>query len=138
MMPSMPRVHAEHLLQRQHSSMLRVSEAASQVRGVHRSQYGDPAQLQRIEELERILDRLAARTRQLRPGSFVIWLYGRLVFGQGDLESTVGIEMAVGHVVHDLLDRPTARSVPRLHLVARHASHRGSERTRSLGNSRDE
>src|SRR5438045_8950467 len=99
MMPPMPRIHAEHLLQCKHPSVLGMSESATEVGRIHRSKHGDPPQVQRIEELERNFKRYPPRISQLGPRRFVIWFYSGLVFGQRQLEAAVCVEMAVGHVV---------------------------------------
>ena len=59
------------------------------------------------------------RVGQFGPAIFRVGLDGRFVFGKSQLEAHVGIQMAVGHVMHDLTHRPSAGTVGRVELRAR-------------------
>src|SRR5947207_575484 len=118
--------------------MLRVAKAAAEVGWIHRPQYRDPAEVQRIEQLQRNLYRDAARIDQLGPCGFVVRLDSRLVLGERKLEARVRVDMTVGHVVHDLFHRPPTWPVSRLELVTRHSGNRRSKRPRCFSYRGDE
>ena len=121
MMASMPGVQAQHLLQRQNPSVLRMPEAASEIGRIHRAQYSHPTKVKRVEQLQRYFDWNPPRICELGPRGFVVRLDRRLVFGERELEAGVGVEMAVGYVMYDLFHGPSARTVSGLELVTRHS-----------------
>src|ERR1700722_12059704 len=75
--------------------------------------------MQRIEQRQRNFQGSRLRICKLSPAIFRVRLNGRFLFGERQLEPRVGVQMAVGYVMHDLAHSPSAGTVGRVELVLR-------------------
>ena len=92
------------------------------------AQEGDPAAMQRREEIERDGNRERSRIGQFCPLTLVVRVDSRWIrFGDGKFHPHVRIHVTVGHVMHHLPDRPTAQSIAGLELRIRQALHERTE-----------
>ena len=77
--------------------------------------------MEALQELERDFNRRRGGVGELGPSGFVVGLDGGCVFSQGELGAYVGVEMAIGDVVDDLADSPSAIAIRCVKLVGRKA-----------------
>src|SRR6185437_6665588 len=75
---------------------------------------------------------------QLRPARFVVGLDGRLVLRQRQLEPHVRVHVAVGEMMHHLLDAPAAVAIGSRKLLARQSLHRRAQLLRRFFHLRDQ
>lgn len=91
-------------------------EGPLEVGSIERSQCSNPANVQSFEKSEGHLDGCILRFLELGPAIFHVGPdHGRL-FGQRQLETYVGIHVAVGNVVRDLSNCPAAVAIGRVEL----------------------
>jgi hypothetical protein len=109
--PAVPRVAGQRDGERDLAAVLRVQVATGEVVVAERAQQRRPATVERVEELERDLDRSGRDVPQLGPAGLVVGLYRRRLFGERELEPHVAVEVAVGEMVDDLADGPAAGAV---------------------------
>ena len=88
------------------------------VRG-KRAQQPSPAAMQILVQREGHLYRRGLTVGEFRPPSFVVWLYGWLVFSERQLVTHVRVHVAVGHVVDHLPHRPATVAVGSVELLRR-------------------
>ena len=137
MVAAMPGVKREQLRER-HQASFGMPEPALEVRSIQSSQQDHPAQVKRLEKIERHINRYPLRIRKLRPLRFVVCLDGRLILRQRQLESRIRIQVAVRQMMHDLLDGPSTGAVGSLYLVPGQSGHRRSQCSRRLGDLADQ
>src|SRR6185437_1818648 len=78
------------------------------------------------------------RIAQLRPARFVVRLDGRLVLRQRQLEPHIRVHVAVGEMMHHLLDAPAAVAIRSRKLLARQSLHRRALLLRRFFHLRDQ
>jgi len=76
-------------------------------------------QMQMIEQRQRSLDGSVWNIPQLGPAIFHVGLDGRHIFGEGQLETYIGIHVALGDMMQHLAHRPSARTVGSIELNRR-------------------
>ena len=62
-----------------------------------------------------------------RPVGFIVGLDLRLIFGERQFEADVGVQVTVGHVMHELPHRPSFRPIRRVELLLVQAVNRGTQ-----------
>ena len=92
-----PRVERQHLVEAL-AAGLGVNEHPVEVGWFHSPQDRDPALVDGVEQHERRFDRHRLHIGKQRPEGFLVRLDRRLVLGEGELEPTVRVEVAVGHM----------------------------------------
>src|SRR6185437_1905334 len=122
---AVPCINNERFVQRKHTH-LRMAEFALPLLRLYGLQDMRPAIVQGIHQRQRNFQRRGAAVSQLRPTGFFVRLDGGFVFGESQLESNVGIHMAVGHVVDDLLYGPTSVAVGSFDLLRSQSGDGGS------------
>src|SRR5215469_9169919 len=70
-----------------------------------------------FKKVKRDLKRSEFRVFEFGPGVFVVSLDGGHVFGERQLAADIGVQMAVGDMVDDLLYRPSAFAVRGIKLL---------------------
>jgi hypothetical protein len=84
--------------------------------------------MQSGEKIERDGNRQRSRIGQFCPLTLVVRVDFRWIrFGDGMFHSHVRIHVTVGHVMHNLPDRPPAQSIAGLELRIRQALHERTE-----------
>jgi hypothetical protein len=97
---------------------LGVIVATLEVVCVKRFKQSHPASVQRADERERRLNGHTAAVGQVGPCSLVVGLDGGPFFGERELESDIGVGMAVRNVMHHLAHGPTALAIGCVKLFA--------------------
>src|SRR3569833_788518 len=90
-----------------------------------------------VEQGERRLDRRRARVLVLRPRCFFVWLGGRMVLGQGELETRKRIHMTVRHVMNDLTYGPPVGAIWSVELLIVQSCHGGAKALGGFGDGID-
>ena len=90
-----------------------------------------------VEDADRECRVGALAVRQLGPDLLLVGLDGRRVFRQRQLDPRVGVEVAVGQVMHDLARRPSAFAVRRVQPFRRERGERLLEVARQRVELRD-
>lgn len=117
-------------------TIFRVHQLPRKILRLQRSPHPVPSLVQRIQECLRRFDRRTLRIRQLRPNTFLIRFYRRLILSQRQLQSHVGIHMAVRYVMYQLPHRPPAFAIRRIQLRVIQPAHRLPQILRRRGNRR--
>ena len=136
-MPPVPRIQRQVLIQA-HEAEFRMAERALEIRVRHRPQQRGPAPVQRIQQIERILNRRRRRVRQLSPAILGVGLDHRLGFGEREPEPHIGVQVAVRQVMYNLAKGPAAGPVWRVQLGVLEASHSAAQCGRRGFQNRDE
>src|SRR6478672_6990318 len=105
MMPGMPRVDREDLVER-HRARLRVMKCPPPLLLRQRAQQSNPALMKAIEETERGLDERPVCIGKLCPERLVVGLDGWILLCESQAESYVAVHVAVDDMVDDLPDGP--------------------------------
>src|SRR5262249_3585520 len=95
---------------------------ARELFGSKTAQQLPPARVQPLQQGQRSSEAAGAGVFQRDPSAFVIRLNGRSVFRQRQLEADIGVDVAVGQVMHNLPDGPV--SVARVELLLGQAGNR--------------
>src|SRR5215469_4168498 len=115
MVLAMPGVEEQHPVERSHT-MVGVPEGTRKFLRLYGAEKDYPAFVQWFEQPQRNVDRRTRRVFQFCPSTFLVWLDGRLCFGQCQATTHVGIHVAVRDVVNNLPHRPAAVAVRRVEL----------------------
>ena len=117
-MPAVPGINRQAFFE-PYDSQLRVTEGPEIIRTRQSPQHDLPAFVQTLEQAERDLDRAGFRLRKFRPLLFGVGLYRRVLFGEGEFESDVGVHVTVREVMNNLADSPALGPVRRVELLIR-------------------
>src|SRR5215831_15987250 len=110
MVLAMPRVKSKGILEI-HGTYFRMTKRALPLFRSESPQQPHPAIVQGVEKCERDVHRSCLRVGEFSPGALGVGLDRRIVFGQREFESHVSIQMAVGDMMRDLADGPSAIAV---------------------------
>jgi hypothetical protein len=86
--------------------------------------------VQRIEEAERHFGIARGGVRELGPRRLVVRLDRRILFRERELEARVGVQVAVGDVVDELVYGPPARAIRSLPAVGSESGDGGAQPAR--------
>ena len=98
-----------------HPAVYRMAVTALPLLVVERLEEHDPAGVQAFNKFERPLGG-SRGVVQVCPGCFVVELDGGPVFGKSQTNADGGVHVAIGHVMHDLADGPSAFAIERVPL----------------------
>src|SRR5262245_35310054 len=110
MMTPMPRIRPDRLIQAD-DSVLWVMKGTRKVARRQAAKECHPTEVYRVQQIERDRDIPGTRVGQLGPFRLVVGFDGRLLLGERQAEPDVGIDVAVGNMVDDLANSPSARAI---------------------------
>ena len=125
-MLAVPGVECQGLIE-VHGAQLGMAEHARPIARRDRAEQRDPSLVQIFKQRERCFHGSCRRVAKLGPARFFIGLDGGHIFGEREFESHVGVHVAVGNVMRELANGPTAGTIGRVELRGREAGYGGGE-----------
>jgi hypothetical protein len=110
MVTAMPCIQGSNLIQPEDSSMFGMDVFAVPIMRAHVAEHHLKPWMDLFQHPKGRLHRQAVIWK-LRPAILRVGLDGRLVLGERELESNEAVQVAVGHMMHDLPDCPPFRPV---------------------------
>src|SRR5712692_6533099 len=117
-MPSVPCVKTD-VLGKADESKLGMPKRAVEITWRKRLQHQHPPLVKRFKQCQRHFNRSRTGLGKLRPAVFMVSLERGFVCGKCELASAVAVQVAIGHVIDDLVNSPATRTIRRVELFGR-------------------
>src|SRR5581483_3724978 len=104
-----------------------MTKRALPIGAIDTAQNAHPAIVQSFKNREGSFDRRVGYVGQFRPGVFVVRFDDRLVFGERELETDVGVHVAFGDVMDHLPNGPSAVPVGSVDLLRSESGDGGAK-----------
>ena len=106
----MPGVESEGPIEA-HGTALGMVEGACEVGVGEGREQEDPAGVESFEKLKRKTGRCVFGVGEFGPGFFAVGFDERRIFGEGEAETRVAVQVAIGDVVEELTHGPAVRAI---------------------------
>jgi hypothetical protein len=131
-MLAVPGIEGQVLLQ-PNCSTFWMTEGSPEIRLGHGLQQANPTGVQSLQQGQRSFDGSHGRIRKIGPKRFVVWFDCGDILGERQLETDIGVHVAVWDMVDHLPRGPTAGTVRGVQLLFAQSGHRRAQTSRGFG-----